>query len=68
MLNKIKESREYFGLSQRELAKKIGICSSEMSYIEAGLRIPNVFIALDIAHALNTTVEKLFREDEYENE
>ncbi len=33
---------------------------AEMNFIEAGKRIPNVYIALKIAKALKTTVEGLF--------
>jgi len=65
MDNKIKKCREYYGLSQRELAKKVGISSSQMNYIEANLRIPNVYTGIRIARILNSTVEKLFGEEEY---
>ena len=65
MDNKIKKCREYYGLSQRELAKKVGISSSQMNYIEANLRIPNVYTGIRIARILNSTVEILFGEGEY---
>lgn len=65
MDNKIKKCREYYGLSQRELAKKVGISSSQMNYIEANLRIPNVYTGIRIARILNSTVEKLFGGEEY---
>ena len=64
MDNKIKRCREYYGLSQRELAKKVGISSSQMNYIEASLRIPNVYTGIRIARILNSTVEKIFGEEE----
>jgi len=61
--NRVLELREYYGLTQQELANKVGISKSMLSYIETGKRAPNVFIALDIADALDTTVEKLFRKN-----
>jgi len=64
MDNKIKRCREYYGLSQRELEKKVGISSSQMNYIEANLRIPNVYTGIRIARILNSTVEKIFGEEE----
>ena len=60
MENKIRYWREYHGLSQRRLAELVGVSSSEMSYIESGKRSPDVYIALDIAAALDKSVEELF--------
>ena len=60
MNDKIKTLREYYGLSQRELARTVGISASEMNYIETSMRIPNVYTGLRLARALGTTVEKLF--------
>lgn len=61
--NCVCELREYYGLTQQELANKVGISKSMLSYIETGKRAPNVYIAMDIAEALNITVENLFRKN-----
>lgn len=58
--NRVCELREYYGLTQQKLADKIGISKSMLSFIETGKRIPNVYIGMDIAQALSTTVEELF--------
>lgn len=61
-MNMIKYYREYYTISQRELSRKAEISHVEMHYIEVGKRIPNVFIAIRIAKALNVPVEGLFIE------
>jgi DNA-binding XRE family transcriptional regulator len=63
MSNRIKSYREYYGISQRELASKAGISHAEMNFIEVEKRIPNVFIAQRIARVLKVSTDKLFVED-----
>lgn len=48
------------GLTQVQVAKKAQISERGYQYIEAGKRVPNVYIALKIARVLNTTVETLY--------
>ena len=60
MNERIKERREYFGLSQRELARRVGVGKITISEIEGGDRLPNVETAIRIARALETTVEQLW--------
>lgn len=60
MNERIKERREYFGLSQRELARRVGVGKTTISEIEGGDRLPNVETAIRIARALETTVEQLW--------
>ena len=58
--NKILEFRTKKGLTQRQLAAKVDITYQSLQRYENGAVCPSVFIALDIAHALETTVEELF--------
>ena len=60
MNERIKERREYFGLSQRELARRVGVGKTTISEIEGVDRLPNVETAIRIARALETTVEQLW--------
>lgn len=60
MNERIKERREYFGLSQRELARRVGVGKTTISEIEGWDRLPNVETAIRIARALETTVEQLW--------
>lgn len=60
MYTKLKEARERCGLTQEEVAKKAGISWRAYQNYELGERVPKVDIAIQIARALNTKVEKIF--------
>ena len=62
MGNKVKEYREYLGVSQRWLALKVGCGTTTISEVERG-RLPNVVTAIKIARVLETTVEKLWEDE-----
>lgn len=57
---KLKEAREAAGLTQLEIAKKLGISDSFYSQIENGKRRLSLKIALDIAAILKKTPNDLF--------
>lgn len=59
---KVRESRTYYGYSQRELARMVGITSGAMSAIERGVHWPGADTALRLAVALGSTVEELWGE------
>ena len=58
----MKAYREYVGVSQRWLARKVGCGKTTISEVERG-RLPNVVTAIKIARALETTVEKLWEDE-----
>lgn len=60
MNEKLKDLRDYYGISQRELARRIGVGKTTISEIERGDRLPNVLTAIRIARALETTVEEIW--------
>lgn len=60
MENNVRYWREYQGISQRELARIVGVTSGEISGIERGVHLPNVVTAILIARALGVPVEKLW--------
>lgn len=64
MKNKVREYREYKGVSLRWLARKVGCGTSTLCDIERGKSIPNVLLAIRIAAALGATVEQLWREND----
>lgn len=64
MKNKVREYREYKGVSLRWLARKVGCGTSTLCDIERGKSIPNVRLAMRIAAALGVTVEQLWREND----
>lgn len=64
MNEKLKDLRDYYGISQRELARRVGVGKTTISEIERGDRLPNVLTAIRIARALETTVEEIWGDGE----
>lgn len=60
-LEKLKEWREYRGLTQVELADKAGVPQSTVSQAETGRRSPHPGTARKFAEALGVEVEELTR-------
>ncbi len=61
---RIKERRLALGLSQEDLQKKTKIKNTMISNFENGKREPNLANIAKIAHALDTTIDKLYFGDE----
>lgn len=57
----LKNAREKSGLTQVQVAEKAGITVVGYQRYEAGERIPRADVAILIAEAVNSTVEKLFK-------
>ena len=58
--NRLKEKRSQHGLSQAELAAKVGVSRKTINTVENGVFIPSTILSLRLARALRTTVEHLF--------
>lgn len=56
---RISDLLQKHGLSQRELAEKVGVTEVSMSRYISGDRVPKGLIVVNIANALHTTVEDL---------
>lgn len=56
----IREKREELGLSQKELAEKIGITQSFMCDIEQGRSKPSIDVAIKLAKVLKVKDIKFF--------
>ena len=56
----IKEKRERLGISQKELAEKVGISQSFLCDIEQGRSKPSIDTAIKISQALNIGDIKFF--------
>mgnify|MGYP004589792045 CR=1 FL=1 len=64
----IKEKREQLGISQRELARRIKIDNSTISYIETGrIKKPSISILVKISEELNLNIFELILMSCYEN-
>lgn len=61
LVNRLREERTRRGLTQAELAEIIGVSRKTINTVENGVFIPSTVLALHLAKALGTTVEKLFQ-------
>ncbi len=57
---KIKAVRIKRGLTQEELAKRVGVRRETIVFLEQGRYNPSLRLAFNIAKELKTSVEKLF--------
>jgi len=58
--NRLKEMRTKAGITQAELADMVEVSRKTINTVENGVFLPSTLLALGLAKALNTTVEKLF--------
>ena len=61
LLNSLKDERARLGLTQAELADRIGVSRKTINTVENGVFIPSTLLALKLAEALDRRVEDLFR-------
>ena len=59
--NQLEERRRVSGLTQSELAEKVGVSRKSINSIENGIYIPTTVLALKIAKVLNCTMHDLFQ-------
>ena len=57
----LKAARMEAGLTQAELALKVGVTRKTINTVENGIFVPSTVLALRLAKALDTTVELLFQ-------
>lgn len=60
LANRLREVREAAGLTQAELADRIGVSRKTVNTVENGIFVPSTVIALKLARALGEPVEGLF--------
>jgi putative transcriptional regulator len=58
--SRLKEARTEAGLTQAELADLVGVSRKTINTVENGVFVPSTLLALKLAAALGTRVEKLF--------
>lgn len=56
-------AREKVGLSQSEVARRIGATQAAISYFEQGLKIPSVPVLLNLAKLYNVSMDYLAGND-----
>jgi putative transcriptional regulator len=60
MINNLKSYREQKGLTQEQLAHRVGTSRQSIISIEKGYYVPTTIMALKLSAVLKITVEKLF--------
>ena len=58
--NGLKARRSELGLTQAELAERVGVTRKTVNTVENGVFTPSTLLALKLASALDVPVEKLF--------
>ena len=58
--NKVKDLRTNMGLTQAQLAEKVGVARVSIVAIESGRFLPTIETALQISKALSSPIEKIF--------
>ncbi|PYQ51114.1 MAG: transcriptional regulator [Acidobacteria bacterium] len=59
--NCLRERRARLDLTQAELATMVGVSRKTINTVENGVFIPSTVLALRLARALGTSVERLFQ-------
>lgn len=60
MKTRIKEYRARFGLTQEELAKKVGVRRETIVFLEQGKYNPSLELAHNVAKAFKAKIEDVF--------
>jgi putative transcriptional regulator len=58
--NNIAVIRKKKGISQKELAKSVGVTNWWLNHIESGKRNPSLVLAKNIAEKLNVSIKDIF--------
>ena len=56
----LKQRREAYALTQRELARKLGVKASHVAYLENGRRRPSLSLLARLADTLELNKQRLF--------
>jgi len=60
LASRLKEVRSELGLTQAQLAERVGVTRKTVNTVENGVFVPSALLALKLARALNEPFEGLF--------
>jgi putative transcriptional regulator len=60
LANALKDERTRLGLTQADLADRIGVSRKTINTVENGVFVPSTLLALKLAVALDKPVEQIF--------
>ena len=58
----VRQARQRVGISQKGLARKVGITQAFLSEVETGTKSPSLLTAAKLARALGCTIDELLGE------
>lgn len=61
LIAQLKAIRTAAGLTQQELACRVGVSRKTINTVENGIFVPSTVLALKIARSLDTTVDSIFQ-------
>jgi len=65
MRNEVRRLRETLGVSQGELAARLGVSRQTVNAIETGRYLPSLPLAIAIGRLFRTPIEEIFRDDDH---
>ena len=60
MTNRVRELREEFGLTQKELGERVQVSRQAINAIETGKFDPSIWLAYDLSKLFGVSIESLF--------
>jgi putative transcriptional regulator len=60
LCNRMKDRRAELGLTQADLAERVGVTRKTVNTVENGVFTPSATLAIKLAEALGLSVERLF--------
>lgn len=64
LVNNVRDLRANEGMTQQELATRVGVTRQTIVALERGAYTPSLVLAIRIGRVFNKTVEKVFQLDE----
>ncbi|WP_291843555.1 helix-turn-helix transcriptional regulator [Maricaulis sp.] len=61
LANRLRELRARDGITQAELAERVGVTRKTINTVENRVFVPSTILALKLAAALGVTVEEIFQ-------
>jgi len=68
MKNRLEELRAQTGLTQQDLADRVGVSRQTIISLERGKYNPSITLAFRLARCFDTSIEELFLYDEKEDD
>ncbi|MFD1927189.1 helix-turn-helix transcriptional regulator [Sporosarcina siberiensis] len=64
LVNKVRELRARFNLTQGELANRVGVTRQTIVALEKGSYTPSLLLAMNIAEEFEMPIEEIFSKEE----